>query len=102
MNCFTADLPLSVRVAMARAWMTARALELWLKNHSPKEELHEALQGPVDFITDDLTDCGLDAITTLDGDMETMLLMEVANQCQVCPNCLMLDLFGDEEEEQDR
>ena len=32
MDCFTADLPLPVRVSMARAWMTAVALELGLSN----------------------------------------------------------------------
>ena len=54
----------------------------------------------MDFITEDMADCGLDAMTTLDGDMGNMLLIDVANQCQVCSNCLMVALFGDEEEEQ--
>ena len=99
MDCFTADLPLPVRVSMARAWMTARALELGLSNQ-PEEELNEALRGFIDLATDDLVDCGLDAMATLDGDMGNMLLIEVANQCQVCPNCLMVALFGDGEEEQ--
>ena len=85
---------------MARAWMTARALELGLDNQ-PEEELHEALRQPASLVTEDLADFGLDAMTTLDGDMGNMLLMEVANQCQVCPNCLMVDLFGEEEEDKE-
>ena len=95
MDCFTADLPLQIRVAMARQWMTAVALEMGLKNQ-PDEELHEALH-LVDFITEDMADVGLDALTTLDSDLGHLLLTEVSNQCQVCPNCLMETLFGEEE-----
>ena len=96
MDCFTADLPLQIRVAMARQWMTAAALEMGLRNQ-PDENLPEALH-LVNFITEDMADVGLDAITTLDGDLGNLLLFEVADQCQVCPNCLMLHLFGEEEE----
>ena len=85
---------------MARAWMTVRALELGLEKQ-PEEELHEALRQPVSLVTEDLVDFGLDAMTTLSGDMCDMLLLEVAAQCQVCPNCLMLDLFGDGEEDKE-
>ena len=99
MDSFTADLPTPVRVSMARAWMTARALELGLSKQ-PEEELHKALRQPISLVTEDLVDVGLDALTTLSGDMCDMLLIEVATQCQVCPNCLYLDLFGEGEEEE--
>lgn len=81
MENFTENLPLQIRVAMARQWMTGVALEVSLRVNNSPEELPEALRKPLDLITEDMADCALAALMTLETDMKNHLLWEVSHQC---------------------
>ena len=82
----TEDLPLSVRVGLAQAWLTAVASEMSLSDQ-PKDNLHEALWS-INFITEDLADVGTDAFCTLSVDLGYSLISAAASTALICPDCL--------------
>lgn len=99
MELFTEELPLKIRLAMARHWVTGHALELSIQGQ-PDDELPEQLHGAQSFLTEDAIDIGIDAFATLSAEMMRLLVDDVAHKCIVCPNCLA-DLIFDRDEQED-
>lgn len=97
MELFTEELPLKVRVAMARHWVTGHALELSIGGQ-PDDNLPEQLHGAQSLITEDAIDIGIDAFATLSSETIRLMIDEVASECVVCPSCLADQVFDEAKE----
>jgi hypothetical protein len=91
----TIDLPLRVRVALARTWVQALALEKAIADQ-PKDNLDEALWS-ICLQSNDLTGIGRDALSTLDSDMALSIVSESADAAMICGDCLIRIIWPDDE-----
>lgn len=87
MDLFTEELPLRIRIAMARHWATGHALELSIGGQSA-DNLPEQLHGAQSLLTEDAIDIGIDAFATLSGETMHLMVDEIASECMACPSCL--------------
>lgn len=85
----TTELPVSVRVALARAWVLALACERSL-NGQPRDCVSQRLWS-IDFITEDLADAGRSALVSLSVDHAAQIVKESADIALVpCRDLLKL------------
>jgi len=77
----TTELPVTVRVALARAWVLAIACERSL-NGQPRDCISQALWS-VDFSTPDLADAGRSALTSLSPDHASQVVVDSAAMAMV-------------------
>lgn len=91
-DSFTAELPLTVRIGLARAWIYGVASEASLGS-LPKDELPEQLW-TINLISEDTADIGFDALMTLGSELAYSLVAEAAACALICPDCLAAAVLG--------
>lgn len=91
----TTELPLIVRVAIAKTYITALSVEQTL-GAQPKDNLPHELWS-LSLISEDLADAGIDACNTLGEEVLYLLVTEIAATTFNCSNCLWKAVTGEDE-----